>query len=110
MTKAYHQDNYLTNGKPDGGVSYGPGYTISWQRGPTTKGRNGAFLVDILQVVQAQLHYYQNLEGFQCEENEAALSHIRKAQKLMELRRTRREVQGVLGTHTPEQTAPEGIL
>ncbi len=43
--------NWVTgDNTPDGGVSYGHRYTISWQRGSLTEnGRNGAFLNEVLE-------------------------------------------------------------
>lgn len=50
LTLAFADDE----GRPDGGISDGPGFTVSWQRGPlvlpdgTELPRNGAFVEEVL--------------------------------------------------------------
>ena len=78
-----NSSHWEIEGKPDGGVSYGEGFCISWQRGPLTEGRNGAFLLDILEVCKHQLEYYQNGQ-FACEENAKALECIEEAIDIFE--------------------------
>lgn len=77
-------------GAPDGGVSFGPGFVISWQRGALDiNGRNGAFLLDILAVCQTQLEYYE--EGdFACTENKEALDHLNACIRTLESRHQNR--------------------
>lgn len=81
-----------------GGVSTGIGYTISWQRGPLNEvGRNGAFLIEVLQSCLNQVEYFQKtfLPG---EENEAAIDHLNAAIAALESRRNKRKQAGTLGT------------
>jgi hypothetical protein len=52
------------DGKPDGGVSIGEGFTIAWQRGALDKnGRNGAFLIEVLEAVQGAIGRQQISSG-----------------------------------------------
>jgi hypothetical protein len=82
-----------------GGVSTGIGFTISWQRGPLQEsGRNGAFLIEVLQCCHHQLAYYQNSK-FSCPENSKALDALESAIKALQARRDRRASEGTLGTH-----------
>jgi hypothetical protein len=87
-----------TTGAPDGGVSCGMGFVISWQRGPLTDGRNGAFLLEVLSACQSQLEYYQTGQ-FASTENELALDNLKTAIAHLERRLDRRKAEGVLGTH-----------
>lgn len=87
-----------------GGCSYGPGFVISWQRGPVINhgkgdsGQNGAFLQTVLDAVIHQLEYV-NKGKFQCPENEEALKHLNLAAEAMQARRLKRLNRGVSGTH-----------
>jgi len=91
--------NWTDNGDHDGGVSYGPGYTISWQRGPLNEaGRNGAFMIEVLESCREQMIYYQSSK-YACQENIEALAHLERAIASLESRRTRRANAGTLGTH-----------
>jgi len=49
--KGYTAHHFVTaQGVPDGGQSYGIGFTIAWQRGSLLKqSRNGAFLIEVLE-------------------------------------------------------------
>lgn len=90
------------NGTHNGGVSTGIGFTISWQRGPINEaGRNGAFLIEVLQSCFNQLEYFQN-SNYSCQENVEALIHLQKCIELLESRRNRRLSTGTLGTHQPD--------
>jgi hypothetical protein len=105
--------NWLTpEGNHDGGVSFGFGYAIAWQRGPVQEeedrdieagqvpknnGRNGAFLIEVLKACRHQLSIYQNGK-FACEENDKALSALDACIELLEMRRDRRKEEGKLGT------------
>lgn len=86
------------DGSHDGGVSTGIGFTISWQRGPLENGRNGAFMLEVLDACRHQLEYYQNSK-FACGENQEALQSIDRAIKVLQERRERRQQEGKLGTH-----------
>lgn len=85
-------------GNHDGGVSYGPGYCLSWQRGPLNEAdRNGAGLIEVLDACRHQLEYFQNGK-FSCEENRLALEKLDEAIAHLESRRDRRTAEGTLGT------------
>ena len=89
--------------QPDGGRTFGHGFTIAWQRGPlgrgpTRKSPNGAFVEDIIEAVIGRLDFYQNSE-FVCEENTKALYHLRRARDVLNERTKERERRGVEGTH-----------
>jgi len=64
LTLAFADDE----GRPDGGISDGPGFTVSWQRGPlvlpdgTELPRNGAFVEEVLGACRDRLVTYQ-VEG-----------------------------------------------
>jgi hypothetical protein len=87
------------------GLSCGMGFTISWQRGPLTGGRNGAFLLEVLSACQSQLEYYQTGK-FASTENELALDNLKTAISHLERRLDRRQSEGVLGTHEPDIVQP----
>jgi hypothetical protein len=72
---------------------------INWQRGPLNEeGRNGAFVIEVLEAVRSQIQYFQDSK-FACEENATALSHIDLALTALNCRRNRRQTQNILGTH-----------
>ena len=90
--------------QPAGGVSFGPGYSISWQDGPLGRGPdrdkpNGAFVEDILAVVKDRIEFYQKSK-FECKENDTAIQHIDLALAFLDNRTKNREARGVEGTHT----------
>jgi hypothetical protein len=93
-------------GNHQGGVSYGEGFTISWQRGPLQEsgGQNGAFLIEVLEACESQLAYYQDSK-FGCQENLDALNLLRASIQRLKDRRDRRQNDGTLGTHLAENTA-----
>lgn len=85
-------------GNHDGGVSYGEGFCISWQRGPTVEnGQNGAFLTEVLEACHHQLTYFQ-AGKFACDENDEALGHLEECIRLLKARRDRRKQAGTYGT------------
>lgn len=86
------------NGNHDGGISTGIGFTIAWQRGPLTDGRNGAFLIEVLKSCRQQLIQYQ-LGKFACKENQEALDQLNQSIASLEKRAARRMAEGKLGTH-----------
>lgn len=87
------------DGSHAGGVSTGVGFTIAWQRGPLTEaGRNGAFLIEVLESCRCQLQYFQ-MSKYACDENLKALEHLDEAIFALKSRRDRRQAEGVLGTH-----------
>lgn len=99
------------NGLHQGGQSCGIGFTIAWQRGALNEaGRNGAFVIEVLEAVRSQVLYFQAAGNgkFACDENADALWHIDEALDRLRSRRDRRAAQGLLGTHKPEQA--EGAI
>lgn len=101
--KFNHNWTNTEDGTHDGGQSFGPGFCISWQRGPLNEnGRNGAFVIDVLEACLHQLKYFQNSK-FACPENEKAISHINQALSELEIRLERRKREGVLGTSEVDQ-------
>lgn len=103
MPEAKFQRNYEKDGRPDGGVAYGPGYTITWQRGPLLWGRNGALLLDIVDVIINQINDFQvQFPDFACEENESALLYLQHVREALVQRRDRRLSEGKLGTLMPD--------
>ena len=90
-------------GRPAGGSAYGPGFAISWQNGPLGRGPdrrepNGAFVESVIKAVANRIEFYEESE-FACDENAAALAHLRQALAILNERTARRETQGVEGTH-----------
>jgi hypothetical protein len=93
------------DGTHDGSISSGTGYLITWQRGPLSEGRNGAFLTEVLGSVIDQVHYFRNLNSdFDCEENVQAEHHLKLALAALERRLQRRYAEGILGTHQVDET------
>jgi hypothetical protein len=50
-----HFDFTTVEGLPDGGHTIGDGVVIAWQRGPLTAGRNGAFLIEVLDALRSEI-------------------------------------------------------
>jgi hypothetical protein len=90
-------------GAPEGGITQGCGFVISWQRGPLgrppeRKEPNGAFVDDVIRAVIGRITHYESTR-FTCSENRAALDYLRSALSVLNARTNRREIQGVEGTH-----------
>lgn len=90
-------------GRPEGGITCGRGFTISWQRGPLGRGAdrkepNGAFVEDVIQAVIGRIEHYQGTR-FLCAENADALRHLRLALGRLQDRTREREARAVEGTH-----------
>jgi len=92
------------SGMPAGGTTYGAGFTIGWQNGPTkgidgeNKRPNGAFVEDIIDAARERLIHYQHSE-FACDENAKAISHLSHALTSLNDRTKNREERKVEGTH-----------
>ncbi|MEH2384903.1 MAG: hypothetical protein V7K14_03730 [Nostoc sp.] len=100
---AINQNWTNDDGTHGGGVSTGTGFTISWQRGPiNVSGRNGAFLIEVLEACFSQLEYFQN-SAYKSQENIDALNYLDKCIERLKSRRGRRETEGTLGTHQPDK-------
>lgn len=92
-----------SNNNPEGGVSTGTGFTISWQHGPLGNGENrveanGAFVEDVISACIDRIKYYQD-SRFNCSSNAKAIEHLNIALEALDSRTKDREVRGVEGTH-----------
>ena len=90
------------NEAPTGGVSSSKGVAIYWQDGPLGRNEdkiepNGAFVETVIDLVISRLLYYQDTK-FSCEENDQAISHLKKALSALNSRTDRREKAGTEGT------------
>lgn len=73
--QAWNSHHWETEGKLDGGQSYGTGFCIAWQRGLIPEnGRNGAFLTEVLEACLEELKH-KNIH-FPCDENVSAITHL----------------------------------
>jgi hypothetical protein len=100
ITEDHRKD---TAGRPAGGTSKAIGVTIMWQNGPLGRGEhrlrpNGASVEDVIALVIGRLKFYQ-ANGFACQENTNALTHLRCAADCLDRRTVRREADGTEGTH-----------
>lgn len=91
------------NGAPAGGITQGVGLLISWQNGPlgrglARRGRNGAFVEDVIAAVVDRLEEYQSSD-FKSTYNQVAIDHLNKALGSLEARTADREERKVEGTH-----------
>ena len=71
---------------------------------PDVPGHNGAFVEGVLAAAQARLEFYQASQ-FKCTENEAAIQAIKSAQNVLASRTSRRQMQGIEGTHALDPVA-----
>ena len=90
-------------GNPAGGHVYGIGLTIYWQDGPllidgVRKEPTGAFVETVIAAALQRLEYYQTSK-FNCRENALAITKLEEALHWLNSRTSRREKQGVEGTH-----------
>ena len=91
------------DGNPAGGVSFGDGFTISWQNGPLGRGEdrkdpNGASVETVINAVKGRLEFFQD-SPFACKANDVAIYHLEKALKAGESRTQDREGRDVEGTY-----------
>ena len=99
--KQWHSHHWEANDRPDGGVSYGIGFTIAWQRGSLVEqGRNGAFLTDVLEACLDELEHKDSLAP--CEENTEAIDLLESCLNSLRDRIERRKKAGIYGTHEPD--------
>ena len=87
------------DGQDDGGHAYGPGVSISWQRGPAGPDRdkiNGAFVEPVIGAVIDRLAHFQK-GPFANKANGEAIEHLEKALDLLNERLADRKKRGVLG-------------
>ena len=87
-------------GNPFGGISQGHGFSVKWQRGPVTpeRGRNGAFIEELLTACIERLRDYQG-GRFACIENEDAIRLLEAGRAALFARTADRAQRGVEGTH-----------
>jgi hypothetical protein len=108
MKQGFFDEHWVDeHGNPNGGVSTGKGFSISWQHGPLGRGEerreaNGAFVEDLIQAVRQRIEFYQTAsEGrFQCAENAEAIMALHMAEEALDRRTREREARQVEGTHT----------
>jgi hypothetical protein len=104
------------NGNPEGGTTFGRGFSIGWQHGPlgrhlsgcdatgkcvhgcTRREPNGAFVEDIIEAAADRLRYYQD-SRFASDYNAKALEHLEAALAALDQRTKDREARAVEGTH-----------
>lgn len=103
MLAKFEAENFLKDGKPNGGVVTGKGLEISWQKGPLGRGEdrkepNGAFVETVIAAALQRIEFYQD-NGFGCSENASAIQNLRSALGILERRTVQRENAGVEGTH-----------
>lgn len=105
MSETQWQAHHWTDneGMPDGGVSYGVGFTIAWQRGSLLKnGRNGAFLIEVLEACLDELK--NKHKQFPCQENVEAIFNLTDCIDVLKSRLERRKQEGILYDH--KESAP----
>lgn len=103
--KQWNSHHWETEGKPDGGASYGTGFAISWQRGSLREeGRNGAFLIEVLEVCEDELNHKH--QQFPCQENVKALSYLASCIESLKGRLDRRKEEGTLYDHKESPMYP----
>lgn len=88
---------------PEGGQTFGPGFTIAWQRGPLGRGegrleQNGAFVEDVIAAAADRIECYQ-ASKFKSDYNADALTHLYAALQSLKARTADREKRNVEGTH-----------
>lgn len=73
---------------------------VEFQDGPIleAKGRNGAFVEDLLYIAKTRIEFY-NRAGFACDENHLAINAIDAAMAALQSRTQRRIAAGTEGTH-----------
>ncbi len=85
MKTEYTSCYFTSDGEPDGGLAYGVGFTISWQRGRlrhiNDNGNvepNGAFVEDIVDVCINRLEHLQSTTAARAK-NDMAIAHLKEA-------------------------------
>lgn len=78
-----------------------PYLKVTFQHGsPHDEGINGCRVEDVLAVLTEKLLDFQ-ARALACPENDTALYHLSQAKEALDLRRKRREQQGVYGSDVP---------
>lgn len=88
---------------PEGGQTFGPGFTIAWQRGPLGRDenrqkQNGAFVEDVIKATIDRIEHYQ-ASRFANDYNALSLIHLYSALDALRARTADREARAVEGTH-----------
>ncbi len=105
MTAPFFSHQFLDHdGNPEGGQTFGTGFSISWQRGPLGTGvdrvePNGAFVETLIEAVIDRIEFYQRSK-FASDYNALALAHLYQALESLNARTKSRESRGVEGTHS----------
>jgi hypothetical protein len=97
---SHHFDD---DGKPAGGQTWGPGFTIAWQNGPlgpqeAREQPNGAFVETVILACIDRLSYYQRSD-FASDYNRKAIECLVGALDNLQKRTADREARGVEGLH-----------
>lgn len=106
------RNDFTTNadGNPSGGTSQARGVQINWQNGPLAtsdggrKEPNGAFVEEVIQIAIDRINFY-NDSKFRCRENSLAITKLEEALHWLNARTSRREAQGIEGTHQEDPNA-----
>lgn len=101
MRNGFRSHHYTSDGKLSGGVSFGTGITISWQRGELFGEPNGAFVEDVIDIALDRLKHHQPGQ-FLCKEYAEAVSCLEAALKALEKKSQQRQSESGLGVHAPE--------
>ena len=104
-------NNFKTdsNNNPTGGSSKSVGIDINWQDGPLGRDGerqepNGAFVETVIQVAIDRIEFF-NDSKFRCRENSLAITKLEEALHWLNARTSRRENQGIEGTHQEDPNA-----
>jgi len=96
------------DGNPAGGVTWGIGLSIAWQKGPLGRGAdrkkpNGAFVEDVIAAALGRIQFYQQTSAgkFACRQNALAITKLKEALFWLNDQTEEREARRVEGTHEP---------
>ena len=97
------------NSNPTGGTSESTGISIQWQDGPLGRDGerqdpNGAFVETVIQIAIDRIEFF-NSSKFRCRENSLAVTKLVEALHWLNARTSRRENQGIEGTHQEDPSA-----
>lgn len=110
MQNIVHNFQLNANGNPAGGTTTSLGVDIEWQDGPLLDEQglrlnpNGAFVETVIQIAIDRLEFYNNSK-FRCRENSLAITKLEEAIHWLNARTSRREQQGIEGTHQEDSQA-----
>ena len=103
------QNHTDADNNPTGGYAQGTGMDITWQDGPLGRGEdrqvpNGAFVETVIAAAKQRIEFY-NDGKFRCRENSIAITKLEEALLWLNSRTSRREKEGVEGTHAESPAA-----